>query len=107
MTVGTTACESMIAAGNVFLGLAEAPLVIRPYIKDLVTFIILCVAHQALHDIEWPFNPITTLTSAVFFIMEFNAQTGYGLPANCCKESLTFYLVTRLANTGLLTALIL
>ena len=74
MTVGTTACESMIAAGNVFLGLAEAPLVIRPYIKDLVTFIILCVGHQALHDIEWPFNPITTLTSAVFFIMEFNAQ---------------------------------
>ena len=35
MTVGTTACESMIAAGNVFLGLAEAPLVIRPYIKNL------------------------------------------------------------------------
>jgi len=33
--VGTTACESMIAAGNVFLGLAEAPLVIRPYIKNL------------------------------------------------------------------------
>ena len=25
----------MIAAGNVFLGLAEAPLVIRPYIKNL------------------------------------------------------------------------
>ena len=35
VTVGTTACESMIAAGNVFLGLAEAPLVIRPYIRDL------------------------------------------------------------------------
>jgi pyrimidine nucleoside transport protein len=34
-TVGTTACESMIAAGNVFLGLAEAPLVIRPYIRNL------------------------------------------------------------------------
>ena len=25
----------MIAAGNVFLGLAEAPLVIRPYIRNL------------------------------------------------------------------------
>lgn len=35
VTLGSTACESMIAAGNVFLGLAEAPLIIRPYIKKL------------------------------------------------------------------------
>jgi len=35
VTLGSTACESMIAAGNVFLGLAEAPLLIRPYIKKL------------------------------------------------------------------------
>ena len=35
MTVGTTAIESLNAAGNIFLGQTEAPLLIRPFIKDL------------------------------------------------------------------------
>ncbi len=33
VTMGTTACESMTAAANIFLSLAESPLVIKPYIK--------------------------------------------------------------------------
>merc|ERR1719245_1921513 len=35
MTVGTTACESMNAAGNIFLGQTEAPLLIRPYLPRM------------------------------------------------------------------------
>ncbi|XP_022236212.1 solute carrier family 28 member 3-like, partial [Limulus polyphemus] len=32
VTVGTTACESMNAAGNIFLGMTEAPLMIKPFL---------------------------------------------------------------------------
>jgi len=35
VTVGTTACESMNAAGNIFLGQTEAPLMIKPYLPDM------------------------------------------------------------------------
>ena len=30
--IGTTACESLNAAANIFLGMTEAPLLIKPYI---------------------------------------------------------------------------
>ncbi len=32
VTVGTTACESLNAAANIFLGQSEAPLMIKPYL---------------------------------------------------------------------------
>lgn len=32
VTVGTTACESLNAASNIFLGQAMAPLLIQPYL---------------------------------------------------------------------------
>lgn len=35
ISVGTTACESMNAAGNIFLGQTEAPLLIRPYLPRM------------------------------------------------------------------------
>ena len=35
LTVGTTACESMNAAGNIFLGQTEAPLLIKPYLAKM------------------------------------------------------------------------
>ncbi|XP_076326192.1 sodium/nucleoside cotransporter 2-like isoform X2 [Tachypleus tridentatus] len=35
VTIGTTACESMNAAGNIFLGMTEAPLMIKPYLPLL------------------------------------------------------------------------
>ena len=35
VTVGTTAAESLNAAGNVFLGQTEAPLLIRPFLKEM------------------------------------------------------------------------
>lgn len=33
--MGTTICESVIAAGNIFLGMTESPLLIKPYMKYL------------------------------------------------------------------------
>lgn len=33
--MGTTVCESVNAAGNIFLGMSEGPLIIKPYIKSL------------------------------------------------------------------------
>ena len=35
ITIGTTACESMNAAGNIFLGQTEAPLMIRPFLPKM------------------------------------------------------------------------
>lgn len=33
--LGTTVCESVNAAANIFLGMSEGPLIIKPYIKSL------------------------------------------------------------------------
>ncbi|XP_015792218.1 sodium/nucleoside cotransporter 2 [Tetranychus urticae] len=33
ITVGSTACESLAAAGNIFLGMTETPLMIKPYLS--------------------------------------------------------------------------
>ncbi|XP_062541268.1 uncharacterized transporter YutK isoform X2 [Armigeres subalbatus] len=41
--LGTTVCESVIAAANIFLGMSESPLLIRPYIKDLT--------HSEIHSV--------------------------------------------------------
>ncbi|XP_058831562.1 sodium/nucleoside cotransporter 1 [Topomyia yanbarensis] len=41
--LGTTVCESVISAANMFLGMSESPLLIRPYIKDLT--------HSEIHAI--------------------------------------------------------
>ncbi|KAK7866996.1 hypothetical protein R5R35_006862 [Gryllus longicercus] len=35
VTMGTTVCESVNTAASIFLGQSEAPLIIKPYIKDL------------------------------------------------------------------------
>lgn len=41
--LGTTVCESVTAAANIFLGMSESPLLIRPYIKILT--------HSEIHSI--------------------------------------------------------
>ncbi|CAD6998646.1 unnamed protein product [Ceratitis capitata] len=35
--LGTTVCESVISAANIFLGMSESPMLIRPYIKKLTS----------------------------------------------------------------------
>ncbi|KAJ8380903.1 hypothetical protein SKAU_G00016810 [Synaphobranchus kaupii] len=37
ITMGTSPAESMVAAGNIFVGQTESPLLIRPYISKLTT----------------------------------------------------------------------
>ena len=39
VAMGTTAVESLNTAGNIFLGQTEAPLLIRPFIKDLTRYV--------------------------------------------------------------------
>jgi len=35
VTVGTTACESLNAAANIFIGQAQTPFLIKPYLSKL------------------------------------------------------------------------
>ncbi|XP_043067046.2 uncharacterized transporter YutK [Drosophila bipectinata] len=42
-TVGTTTCESVNAVGNIFLGMSESPLMIRPYINILTVSELHCI----------------------------------------------------------------
>ncbi|XP_034476922.1 solute carrier family 28 member 3 isoform X1 [Drosophila innubila] len=42
-TVGTTVCESVNACGNVFLGMSESPLMVRPYIELLTNSELHCI----------------------------------------------------------------
>ncbi|XP_076825166.1 sodium/nucleoside cotransporter 1-like [Clavelina lepadiformis] len=37
ISLNTSATESMVAAGNIFVGQTESPLLIRPYLEDLTT----------------------------------------------------------------------
>ncbi|XP_053677626.1 solute carrier family 28 member 3-like [Anopheles nili] len=41
--MGTTVCEGIMAASNIFLGMSESPLMIKPYVKDLT--------HSELHAV--------------------------------------------------------
>lgn len=36
-SMGTSICESVNCAANIFLGQSEAPLLLKPYLKDLTT----------------------------------------------------------------------
>lgn len=42
-TLGTSGPETLSAAGNIFLGQTEAPLLIKPYLKDLSNSELLCI----------------------------------------------------------------
>eukprot|EP00057_Strongylocentrotus_purpuratus_P007004 XP_011661478.1 PREDICTED: solute carrier family 28 member 3 [Strongylocentrotus purpuratus] len=39
-TMRTSASESLNAAGNIFVGMTEAPLLIKPYLKDMCVFVV-------------------------------------------------------------------
>ena len=40
ISVGTTAAESLNAAANIFLGQTEAPLLIKPFLKDMTKYVL-------------------------------------------------------------------
>lgn len=56
--MGTSVCESMNTAANIFLGQSEAPLLLKPYLKDLTTSEIHCVLTSGFATVAgWYFHP--------------------------------------------------
>ena len=51
ITVGTTPCESMNAAANIFLGQTEAPLLIKPFMPLMTTSELHCVMASGMATI--------------------------------------------------------
>jgi len=50
-TIGTTPCESMIAAANIFLGQTEAPLMIKPFMETMTNSELHCVMASGMATI--------------------------------------------------------
>lgn len=71
--MGTTVCESVNAAGNIFLGQSESPLIIRPYIKYLT--------HSELHAIITSgFSTVSGSVLAAY--MSFGAEPAHLITAS-------------------------
>ncbi len=51
VTVGTTACESMNAAANIFVGMTEAPLIIKPFMPVMTNSELHCVMASGMATI--------------------------------------------------------
>ena len=51
VTIGTTPCESMTAAANIFLGQSEAPLVIKPFLSQMTNSELHCVMTSGMATI--------------------------------------------------------
>merc|ERR1719225_812708 len=51
VTVGTTPCESMNAAANIFLGQTEAPLLIKPFLPLMTSSELHCVMASGMATI--------------------------------------------------------
>ena len=50
-TIGTTPCESMNAAANIFLGQTEAPLIIKPFMSNMTNSELHCVMASGMATI--------------------------------------------------------
>lgn len=71
--MGTTVCESVNAAGNIFLGQSESPLIIRPYLKYLT--------HSEIHAIMTSgFSTVSGSVLAAY--MSFGAEPAYLITAS-------------------------
>jgi len=86
--LGTTVCESVNAAGNIFLGMSEGPLIIRPYIKHLT--------HSEIHAIM--VSGFSTVSGSVMVAyISFGAEpshlitaTAMAAPASLCFAKLVY-----------------
>uniref|UniRef100_A0A182TTA4 Sodium/nucleoside cotransporter n=1 Tax=Anopheles melas TaxID=34690 RepID=A0A182TTA4_9DIPT len=71
--MGTTVCEGIMAAANIFLGMSETPLIIRPYVKDLT--------HSELHSVMASgFATVSGTVLAAY--ISFGASPGHLVTAN-------------------------
>jgi pyrimidine nucleoside transport protein len=71
--LGTTVCESVNAAGNIFLGQTESPLVIKPYIKILT--------HSEIHAVMT--SGLSTVSGSVLAAyISFGAEPAHLITAS-------------------------
>lgn len=71
--LGTTVCESVNAAGNIFLGQTESPLIIKPYIKILT--------HSEIHAVM--VSGLSTVSGSVLAAyISFGAQPQHLITAS-------------------------
>ncbi|KAG5677451.1 hypothetical protein PVAND_007209 [Polypedilum vanderplanki] len=71
--LGTTVCESVNAAGNIFLGQTESPLVIKPYIKKLT--------HSEIHAVM--VSGLSTVSGSVMAAyINFGAEPSHLITAS-------------------------
>lgn len=96
MALGTTVCESVTAAANIFLGMSESPLLIRPYIKLLT--------HSEIHAVMTSgFATVSGTVLAAF--INYGAEPAHlitasvmAAPAALCYSKL-FYPETEKSKT--------
>uniref|UniRef100_A0A1L8DEH6 Sodium/nucleoside cotransporter n=2 Tax=Nyssomyia neivai TaxID=330878 RepID=A0A1L8DEH6_9DIPT len=94
--LGTTVCESVNAAGNIFLGQSESPLLIRPYLKKLT--------YSEMHSIMT--SGFATVSGSVLAAyISFGANPAYlitatvmAAPGSLCYSKL-FYPETEKSET--------
>ncbi|XP_052896214.1 solute carrier family 28 member 3-like [Anopheles moucheti] len=71
--MGTTVCEGIMAAANIFLGMSETPLIIKPYVKDLT--------HSELHSVmSSGFATVSGTVLAAY--ISFGASPGHLITAS-------------------------
>lgn len=81
--MGTTVCESVNAAGNIFLGLSESPLLIRPYIKYLT--------HSELHAIIT--SGFSTVSGSIMIAyISFGAEPAHLITASVMAAPASLFL---------------
>uniref|UniRef100_A0A1B0GGV0 Putative concentrative na+-nucleoside cotransporter cnt1/cnt2 n=1 Tax=Lutzomyia longipalpis TaxID=7200 RepID=A0A1B0GGV0_LUTLO len=95
--LGTTVCESVNAAGNIFLGQTESPLLIRPYLKKLT--------YSEMHSIMTS-GFATVAGSVLAAYISFGANPAYlitatvmAAPGSLCYSKL-FYPETEKSATS-------
>ena len=84
ITIGTTACESTNAAGNIFLGQAEAPLLIRPFLPQMTKSEIHAVMTGGFATIAGRFCAIINfnLEVNIYLGSVLAAYTSFGIDAS-------------------------
>lgn len=80
--LGTTVCESVNAAANIFLGMSESPLLIKPYLKSLT--------RSELHSIMT--SGFATVSGTVFAAyISFGAEPAHLITASVMAAPATLF----------------
>ncbi|KAJ8314278.1 hypothetical protein KUTeg_008839 [Tegillarca granosa] len=93
--MGTSAAESLNAAGNIFIGQSESPLLIRPFIKDMTS--------SELHAVcTGGFATIAGSVMAAYILYGvIGASQSIKLVANIAVNLIAFIAILEFVNTTL------